>query len=174
MIVVNVGNLTSRSNLCYHHQIFHTGGPPYDCSACGNVILLSQALLSSTISPWTKALKCSECEKSFFISNNVYNHQRVHTGEGLYECSVVGRLFSETLTFIVIRWFTLENFKKNSPVDMFIDVQREREREKCTKKHQLVVCCTCLDQESYLQPTCMPCLESDWQLCGALDDAPTY
>ncbi|KAK1329829.1 hypothetical protein QTO34_010012 [Cnephaeus nilssonii] len=94
------GKYFTKFSSFHYQQRRHSGEKPYECSECGKAFTSRNGLhYHLSVHSGERPYECNECGKSFPRSTDLRRHQRVHTGERPYKC---------TVTFIVIRGFTLE------------------------------------------------------------------
>ncbi len=75
----------------------HTGEKPYKCSHCNKRFYRSGNLRNHEgIHIGVKPYKCSHCDKRFNKSSNLKTHERIHTKEKPYECSHCDKRFSDS------------------------------------------------------------------------------
>ena len=77
--------------------MFHIGVKPYVCSQCPKTFVLSNDLKRHIrIHSGEKPFSCTQCSRSFAQSGDLRKHERIHSGEKPFSCSQCSKSFAQS------------------------------------------------------------------------------
>ena len=79
------------------HKFIHTGGKPFVCDYCPNVVFGERSKLKRHAQTHTKEKphKCKDCDKSFSQASHLKTHSFKHGGEQPFICEFCPQVFGE-------------------------------------------------------------------------------